>query len=207
MNNKTLDQKLAQYHEFFSIAHDFTLNITALEYSDVTTFDNFLTSMPTPFKLASETASIDQSALRPLQALSGVSGQLVDFLNLQARKIDLLVGYILSQQDEEEFRYQGVKFGGGGLKFVANESFITGQMLEIKLFLLDNNCAIYCYGELIEITKATTDEQSNDSFHHKVIFHFIREEDRESLVRTSLHEQSKQLQKLAQDRNQDRDNK
>jgi len=36
-----------------------------------------------------------------------------------------------------------------------------------------------------------------------VIFHFIREDDREVLVRTSLHEQSKQLQTLAKQRNQE----
>ena len=38
--------------------------------------------------------------------------------------------------------------------------------------------------------------------HHKVIFHFIREEDQETLVRHSLHQQSKQLQELAQKRKQ-----
>lgn len=206
MNNKTLDQKIAQYHEFFSIEHEFTLNILPLASQNVNTFDDFLANMPTPFKLASETATIDQSALRPLQALTGVSGQLVDFLNLQSQKIDLLVGYILSQQDEEKYRYQGIKFGGGGIKFVASEVFPVGQMLEVKLFFINTNCAIYCYGEVIDVTEDKIKNTTNNLHYHKVIFHFIREEDRESLVRTSLHEQSKQLQKLAQNRNKERNN-
>jgi hypothetical protein len=197
MSNETIEQKLEKYHEFFSIEHDFSINILPLELTSVTNFEQFLTDMPTPFKMASDIKSIDQSALRPLQALSGVTGQLVEFLNHQSAKIDLLIGYILSQQDDEEHRYQGIKFGGGGLLFTAKKAFEIAQLLEMKIFLLNQNCAVYCYGEVIEM------RQENDSYLHKVIFHFIREDDREILVRNSLHEQSKQLQALAQQRNQD----
>lgn len=205
MNQQTTpsnnQQKLQQYHEFFAIEYPFTLNIMPLEAHVVTTFEQFVSKMPMPFKLASDMVSIDQAALRPLQALSGVTGQLVEFLNHQSQKIDLLIGYILSQQDEVQHRYQGIKFGGGGVKFTAQAAFELGQKLEMKLFLLDNNCAVYCYGEVIEIIEMTKENQ----YQHKVIFHFIREDDREALVRTSLHEQSKQLQKLSQLRNQNTD--
>ncbi|HBY86054.1 MAG TPA: PilZ domain-containing protein, partial [Colwellia sp.] len=109
----------------------------------------------------------------------------------------LLIGYILSQQDEVQHRYQGIKFGGGGIKFMTPKAFTIGQLLELKIFLLESHCAIYCYGEVIEV------ESESEQFTHKVIFHFIREEDRETLVRSSLHEQSKQLQKLAKLRNQE----
>ena len=195
MNNEIIDKKLEKYHEFFSIEHDFSINILPIELSKATSFEQFLVDMPTPFKMASDIKSIDQSALRPLQALTGVAGQLVDFLNHQSTKIDLLIGYILSQQDNEEHRYQGIKFGGGGILFAANNAFKLAQLLEMKVFLLNQNCAVYCYGEVIDV------EQEKESYLHKVIFHFIREEDREILVRNSLHEQSKQLQLLAQQRN------
>lgn len=197
MNNEAIEHKLAKYHEFFSIEHNFSINILPLELTEVTTFERFLAKMPTPFKMASDMKSIDQSALGPLQAVSGVAGQLVEFLNHQSAKIDLLIGYILSQQDDEEHRYQGVKFGGGGLLFTANKAFELAQLLEMKIFLINKNCAVYCYGEVIEV------QQDQASYLHKVIFHFIREDDREILVRNSLHEQSKQLQVLAQQRNQE----
>jgi hypothetical protein len=197
MNKETIEEKLAKYHEFFSIDHNFSINILPLESTQVTSFEQFSANMPTPFKMASDMKSIDQSALRPLQALSGVTGQLVEFLNHQSAKIDLLIGYILSQQDDEEHRYQGIEFGGGGLLFTANKTFKLAQLLEMKIFLLNQNCAVYCYGEVIEV------QQDQESYLHKVIFHFIREDDREILVRNSLHEQSKQLQILAQQRNQE----
>lgn len=197
MNDETIEQKLAKYHDFFSIEHNFSINILPLELAKVTSFEDFLANMPTPFKMASDMKIIDQSALRPLQTLSGVTSQLVEFLNHQSAKIDLLIGYILSQQDDEEHRYQGIKFGGGGLLFTANKAFKLAQLLEMKIFLLNQNCAVFCYGEVIEI------QQEQESYLHKIIFHFIREDDREILVRNSLHEQSKQLQILAQQRNQD----
>tara|TARA_R110002050_G_scaffold85133_8_gene181719 strand:- start:3772 stop:4374 length:603 start_codon:yes stop_codon:yes gene_type:complete len=198
MNNDVTEQKLTKYNEFFSIEHEFSINILPVEEHMGVSYEQFLANMPTPFKMASDMSTIDQAALRPLQALSGSAAQLVDYLNHQSKKIDLLIGYILSQQDEEQHRYQGLRFGGGGLLFTANTAFNLTQILEMKIFLLNENYAVYCYGEVIEI------ENIDNSFHHKVIFHFIREEDREILVRTSLHEQSKQLQALAQQRNQER---
>ena len=197
MNHETIEQKLAKYHEFFAMEHEFTINILPLPMHKKVSFEQFLLDMPTPFKLASDMSSIDQAALRPLQALSGVASQLVDFLNHQSSKIDLLIGYILSQQDDEKHRFKGIKFGGGGLAFIASKPFELAQLLEMKIFLLNENCGVYCYGEVIEVT------QQDDAYLHKVIFHFIREDDREVLVRTSLHEQSKQLQTLAKKRNQE----
>ena len=191
MNSLSLEQKLAQYHEFFAIEHQFSVNIMPIDITEANSFDEFTASIPMPFKLATDMSAIDQSALRSLQNLGNSASQLVNFLNQQSQKIDLLIGYILSQQDEAQHRYQGVEFGGGGI------TFTTGQLLEVKIFLLDSNCAIYCYGEVIDV------ESTNQQFTHKVTFHFIREEDREVLVRTSLLEQSKQLQKLAKLRNQE----
>ena len=195
MTSLSLEQKLSQYHEFFSIEHDFSINIMPISTTEAFDFEQFITKIPMPFKLATDMSTIDKSALRSLQNLGNSASQLVNFLNQQSQKIDLLIGYILSQQDELQHRYEGLSFGGGGVKFITEEAFMLGQLLELKIFLLDNNCAIYCYGEVIAI------EPTDKKFTHKVTFHFIREEDREILVRASLHEQSKQLQKLAKLRN------
>ena len=197
MPNLSLEQKLAQYHEFFAIEHAFSVNILPIDEDENCSFEQFMLNMPMPFKLASDMSTIDQSALRSLQGLGSSASQLVSFLNQQSQKIDLLIGYILSQQDDVQQRHQGIKFGGGGIKVVAPSEYSVGQQLELKIFLLESNCAIYCYGEVIAV------EKNNDAFTYKVTFHYIREEDREILVRTSLHEQSKQLQKLAKLRNKD----
>ena len=200
MTSLTLEQKLAQYDEFFSIEHQFSVNIMPIKNTKPLVFDDFISSIPMPFKLATDMSTIDQSALRTLQNLGNSASQLVNFLNQQSQKIDLLIGYILSQQDEAQHRYDGSMFGGGGITFISEKSFDIGQLLELKIFLLDSHCAVYCYGEVIG---ATAGSNENKTINYKIIFHFIREEDRETLVRASLHEQSKQLQKLAKLRSQD----
>ena len=240
--------KLQQFDEFFSIDHQFSINLQPIAAHQASSFDAFMASMPLPFKMASDMVSIDQAAIRSIQGLGGVAPQLTDFLNHQANKIDLLVGYILSQQDEPTMRYQGVRFGGGGVIFNSDQTFTVGQRLEMKIFLLDQNCAVYCIGELVEVmsvekpnsaeqqdfaenshltesqrltesqcltenqlltdSQGLADQNSVNSnaneqpveHAYKVIFEQIREEDQENLVRHSLHQQSKQLQALAQKR-------
>ncbi len=194
--------KLEQFNEFFSIEHKFSVNLNPIEQHQMPSFEHFVNQIPLPFRLSSDMVSIDQAALKPIQALSGVAGQLVDYLNHQSHKIDLLVGYILSQQDEQGCRFEGVRFGGGGIVFNAQTPFELGQMLEMKVFFLEENCAVYCIGEVIEVTEHTNEETAQPSHQHKTIFHYLREEDREVLVRTSLHLQSKHLQTLAKQRNQ-----
>lgn len=194
--------KLDQFDEFFSIEHDFSVNLKPIESHQMPSFEHFLNQIPLPFRLSSDMVSIDQAALKPIQALSGVAGQLVDYLHHQAHKIDLLVGYILSQQDEQENRFKGVRFGGGGIVFNTNTPFELGQMLEMKVFFLEENCAVYCIGEVIEVNETQNEQSTQSTYQHKTIFHYLREEDREVLVRTSLHLQSKHLQTLAKQRNQ-----
>lgn len=198
MTTPEQQDKLAQFDEFFSINFAFNINAELIDSTKIPEYQQFIQDMPAPFKIASEANSLDQSALRPLQTVSGVATQLMDYLNHQAKKIDLLVGYILSQQDEENKRFQAIKFGGGGIIFKENTltTFNTGDYLELKLFFTDENSALYCIGEIVSSELVATEK------HHKVIFHHIREEDRETLVRNSLHQQSKQLQALAQQRSQ-----
>ena len=196
------ENKSAQFDEFFSIDYPFNVNATIIATEASPSYQAFMATMPMPFKMASEIITLDQAALRPLQTLGSVAGQLVDYLHHQAQKIDLLVSYILSEQDNEQHRYQGTNFGGGGVIFTSKGNFSIGQFIELKIFLLDDNCAIYCCGEIISASST-----NNELTSYKVIYHHIREEDREILVRCSLHQQSKQLQLLAQQRNDESANK
>jgi len=198
MSTAENQKKLAQFDEFFSINYSFNINAQLIKVAQLPSYQEFLANMPTPFKIASEIHSLDQSALRPLQTVAGVAHQLMDYLNHQTKKMDLLVGYILSQQNNADTRFQALKFGGGGIIFNDNvtEKFNSGDFLELKLFFTDENSALYCIGEIIE------SELINGQTQHKVIFHHIRQEDQETLVRLSLQQQARQLQALAQQRNQ-----
>lgn len=198
MSTPENNTKLAQFDEFFSIDYRFNINVSPLTSEELPSYEQFVEEMPAPFKIASEITTLDQSALRPLQAVAGVASQLMEYLNHQAQKMDLLVGYILNQQDIENERYQAIKFGGGGIIFKTERSstFKVGDFINLKLFFAEDNSALFCLGEIIGC------EETDDHKQYKVVFHHIREKDRELLVRNSLHQQSKQLQALAQQRNE-----
>lgn len=193
------NEKFSQFEEFFSIEHKFNINIVADNTVPPADYQAFIESMPDAFRVASEIVSIDQSALHSIQELGSHATQLVDYLQHQARKIDLLVGFIIQQQDDEDNRHHGTKLGGGGFTFVSDQSIEEGNFIEAKAFLNHDNHAIYCFLEIIERTA------QNNRFEYKTIFKFIRDEDRELLVKTSLQLQSKQLQALALKRKQEKE--
>ena len=205
MPNETNDEKISQFNEFFSIKDSFNVNSATLNNQQIH-YDDFIALMPAPFKLTNDIIALDQAALAPLQALSGIAGQLVQYLNHQAQKIDLLVGHIISEQDNSEHRSFGVSFGGGGIEFIDDHLFKLNEIVELKIFPSHENCAIYCHGEIISIEPSTKNENISEDNHfiYKAIFHHIREEDREILVRSSLHLQTKQLQQLAKERDKNK---
>lgn len=202
MNDNTIDVKLKQFNDFFSIEHSFNINAKPLINSQHSSYDDFITTMPTPFKLANDINALDQASLAPLGAVSGIAGQLVKYLNHQAQKIDLLVNHMLSEQDDQGYRHQGVTFGGGGIEFKTKEAFSINDILEVKIFLTHENAAIYCHSEVISV-EVKENSNNEKEYYCKVVFQHIREDDRERLVRSSLHLQSKQLQELAKQRNQE----
>lgn len=191
----TLEKKHAAFNEFFSIEHTFNINISPLE-TQALNYDAFVQSIPLPFKIASEVSRIEQSAINPLASLKHDAAQLVTFLNNQSQKIDLLVSYILNQEDNIKERFSGVQVGGAGIIFESESPYTESKALALKLFFTQENCAVFCYGEII------SEECIDNRYRYKVLFTQIQDEDRETLVRASLHLQSKQLKKLAQERSQ-----
>lgn len=195
MSELSLEQKKAQFDEYFSIAYRMNVNVRPLaEDEDIPDEDEIEQRMPYAFRIASEMASIEAQAIRPLRNLSDHAESLADYLNHQARKIDLMMSFVLHQQDEPKHRFHTVKFGGGGVVIESDTALDVGSHAELKLFLNEEAAAIFCFGEVI------TCEQAEDSYHIAFIFNTIREQDQELLVRASLHIQTQQLRKRAKEK-------
>ncbi len=106
------------------------------------------------------------------------------------------MSYILSTEDDDELRFHSDEFGAGGLKVTLPYELAIGQSVRLKLFLSEMACAVYCYAEVITIES----EDSQSHFLTQFVYTMLREDDREILVKAALHEQSKQLRKLAEQR-------
>lgn len=194
------EQDSAQFSEYFQLNHAIEINISKGDVlSNTPTDEEFDALIPLPYKLASEMKGVEQNMLRPLRQLGDVIEPLADYLKAQSRKIDLMMHYILQAQDENDERHRTVSFGGGGFIFSSSDNYSKEDYLVCKLFFNDEASAIYCLGRVIEQTE--NDKEGNESETlYTVLFHKIRDEDRETVVRASLHQQSKQLLKKTQKR-------
>ncbi|WP_412973063.1 PilZ domain-containing protein [Glaciecola sp. MF2-115] len=186
----SLEEKKQQFESFFLIKHPTKVNISIVDSKlALQTMDEFERDMPYAFRIASELSEIESQALKPLRSMGEKLEELVNYLQLQARKIDLMMSYILIKEDEEEKRAEALKFGGGGIVVSHSKPVEVGAVAEVKIFLEQEAAAIYCLAEAIEL------EVIDDLYQVSYVYTHIRDQDQELLVRASLHLQTSQLRK------------
>ncbi|ESP93782.1 MULTISPECIES: PilZ domain-containing protein [Pseudoalteromonas] len=155
-------------------------------------------AIPPLFRLANEINELDLNALRPLRNLGDVASDLAAYLQAQSRKIDLIMSHILANEQPEDESSYCDSYGGGGIKVTTTEKFQIGQNFRTKIFLQHEASAIFCYSQIIEISK-----QEDEDLQYTLAFTQIRDSDQELLVRASLHAQTRQLKKRQSDNESD----
>ncbi|AWA06404.1 PilZ domain-containing protein [Aeromonas hydrophila] len=186
--------------QFFSVTHATPVNVIPMP-SDfhLPSLEALEAELPEPFRIASAITSIDMVTSRLIRNQNDSMHDLVEIINQQSRKIDMIMGYVLSVQDHPEHRFHTLRFGAGQLTYLHprqghGEVPHLHQIVRLKIFLREEASAIYCYGQVKQL------EPSEHGTHVMLDYVRIREDDRELLVRASLHIQSKQLKLRAQDR-------
>lgn len=212
MDKAQLEQLRVQYHDYFSVEQSVLANIRPLPQS-LPGEQEFLLMIPEPFLMASEQAVLDRSALKALSKLGELAEELAAYLRTQAKKLDMMMRYVLMQQDDANYRQHTHSFGGSALNFLTTAPLPEGQTLEIKLFLNGADGAVYFLATVLEndvYQSAATDIAAQPlaagapTYLVRAAVSRIRDEDREVLVRASLHEQSRQLKRKALEREQQR---
>lgn len=181
--------------QFFSVEHGIPLNVEPLPADFVLpTLEALEQELPAPFRIAGAITHVDVGTARQLRSMGEEFGVLVEVINQQSAKINLLLGYLLSQMDEPSQRRITSRFGGSGMSFHDTTPWPPGSLLRIKLFLEDEASAIYCYGRIVACHPEPTGYQLD------VEYVRLRHDDQELLVRASLHVQSRQLKLRAEQR-------
>ena len=150
--------------------------------------------MPEPFRMAAAIAHVDLSAARHLRQQDEDLGGLVEVINQQSFKINMLLSYLLSQLDDPTYRHTSQTIGASQVSFISTHPLPLGQRVRLKLFLQEEAAAIYCYGEISQVAPHPS------GFHIHANYVVLREADREALVRAALHIQSRQLKLRAEQR-------
>jgi len=186
-------QLLDEFNDYFQVEQQVSVNLVPFS-QQLPDAETFYQQIPDAFKMTTELSGLNGSANRALVAMKELPQELISYLQLQTRKIDALMHYVLQSQDQPDQRHQSFSFGGAGVRVWFAQEVLPGQLFELKLFLHHNEGAIYALAQVLDC------EASEQQFLSRLLFRRIREEDRDLVVRASLHEQSRQLKRKAEAR-------
>lgn len=188
--------------DFFTVQEDFPVNLVPLNSADqLPTDDEFEAQIPELFLIASSMAESDTHKIQAIKVEQPAGSALVDFLEQQHKRLNILLGYMLRNEDDAAHRFSGKEYGGGGIRVVSDTALQTGQLFQAKLFFKQEALAIYCYVRL----ENTSPIDNSDKHLCTLTFDRIREEDQELLIRACLHAQSRQLKERSKQRQEQKD--
>lgn len=189
--------------DFFTVRDRFPVNLIALDSADnIPDEDAFIAEIPELFTIASSMAESDQQQLQSIKVEQSSGSALVAFLEQQHKRMNILLGYMLRNEDDPEYRFEGVEYGGGGIRIVNDSPLTEDQTFQAKLFFKEEALAIYCYLR----AEKSEPEENGDTYLCTLSFAQIREEDQELLIRASLHAQSRQLKERSKQRREEKQN-
>ncbi|MGR5146353.1 PilZ domain-containing protein [Photobacterium alginatilyticum] len=182
--------------EYFSVSAGLTINIELLPPSEQLPDEiAFSHEIPPLFRVASECTGLEDGVEQSLQKLTREDSKpLLDYLTAQNSKINLLLSYVLSQQDNPRHRHITETFGASQLTFFSAKAIPVGTNARVKLFLDKPSAAVYCYA------KVTGSAAKGNKFEITLKYNRLQEDDRDLLIRAALYFQQKLLRQRAQQR-------
>ena len=173
---------------YFSVPCRLPVNLAVLTGHDLDCDErSFEAQIPDVFRLASEVATLDAAGLRSLRAVGDNARDLADHLNLLSRKINAVMGYVLLREDEPANRFHTSRLSAEALWLEEPLPLAPGAAVSIKLFVPEEQLAIYGWGKVSEHSAGGSQIQ----------FTRLREQDRELLIRVTLHQQTRLLKARA----------
>lgn len=196
MTNKM--EQLAAFEQYFLVQH--SLDITIKQLSDnyqLPSLNEFEKSLPESFLMSSELSKLSMKALLPLRGLSEHAEQLMEYLELQSKKIDLMMHHLLKQDVKSGEAHQTTAFGGGGVIINTEKALLVGSFVELQAFISSESAAIFSIGQVIQC------EPQSGIYAVKILFERIRPDDLDIIIRGALNVQAEELKLRRQQRDQE----
>ncbi|WP_434360314.1 PilZ domain-containing protein [Parasalinivibrio latis] len=179
--------------EYFSVHAHLTVNVEPLaEGEHIPDKEAFEAEIPVLFRIARECAESDESMEKDLAAMKiENSHALLNYLNTQNKKLDLLLNFMLANQDNPKFRHKTETFGASSLTYFSDKPLHKGTSTRVKIFLHHPAAAIYCYGEVFGC------KEVEGRYAIGIRYTRLQEPDQDILIRAALHLQQKLLRQRA----------
>ncbi|MDN2481600.1 PilZ domain-containing protein [Vibrio agarivorans] len=183
--------------EFFTVHHAMKANIEPLAMDYLyPSLEELEAETPAPFIVASEFSRLDplQESARAELKHSDLR-HVIELLDTQNAKLNLLLSYMLSQQDEPKFATVTESFGASRFSYRSPQLIELDTPVRAKLFLEHPAAAIYCYGQVTEC-----DNQPEGHYLVHVKFVRLKDTDQDMLIKAALFQQQKLLRQRSLDR-------
>lgn len=173
---------------YFSVQHHFNLYLLPWDSQQTIPDENQLKTLQSAgLSLVNEVKQLENNCLMQLRQLEIDAKAIVDYLKLQSKKIDLVLQFMLEQENHQGSQYQGIEFGGSGFKFISDTPFEIGALFTTSVFLRDEIISLRC------ITEVSGSSIQDNLYHTQLSFVAIQDTDIEQLVQASLRVQQKML--------------
>lgn len=147
------------------------------------------------FSLMTELNAIGQQVSAGLHRIEARDPDVADYLKAVDRKLDLIARAFLAEEVEiADQPARAVNLSGGGMAVHSRDPIEEGTVLEIKLLLLPSYTGILSYGTLVDCTPLRGTEVDSDyPYLLRIDFSFMRDADRDALIRHVLLKQAEWL--------------
>ena len=175
--------------EYFTVHHKMTVNVEPLAQDEtLPSFEQFEGEIPAPFLVAREFSHLDllnDNARTELK--NNDFRHVIELLDTQNAKLNLLLTFMLSQQDDEKYRHQTLSFGASKFSYAAEGKLPLNAKARVKMFMDHPPAAIYCYGHVENC------ELKDDRYIVTLKYDLLRDQDEDLLIKAALYQQQKLL--------------
>ncbi len=190
---------------FFRIDDSVRLSLRVVDQTELGIgLEHLEANIADSFSLMSSLNAVSQQVSACMHRIESKDPDIADYLKALDRKVDLLGKAFLAEEVEmTDQPARAVNLSAGGMAVHGREPMAAGTVLEVKLLLLPSYTGILTYGTLVDCIKAEGEEADEDfPYRLRIDFSFMREPDRDALIRHVLLKQSEWLRERREQREQ-----
>ncbi len=182
--------------KFFRLDDKVNLSFELLTEEEMPSRINELTFGLTDLTVLTRMSSITQQLAATLHRIDQREPDIADYLRGLNEKIELLAQSYLSKNSElTDLPKQIANLSAGGIAFTVDEAIELGAPLEVKLLLFPSYTGILVIGRVV-----SCDPSDIGGYQVRIDFEYIRDNDRDALIRHILRRQGELLRRMREER-------
>jgi len=183
---------------FFRIEDSVHLNLTAVPSGELAHhIEDLEHRVVDGFTLMATLEALSQQVAASLRRIEAKTPDVADYLKILDKKLDLIAQAFLAEGvDLVNQPTRMVNLSASGMAVHSRDPFDPGQALEIKMLLLPSYTGILTYGTVIECASSEgADADPSYPYRLRIDFSFMRDHDRDALIRHVLLKQAEGLRR------------